>query len=96
MFEEDKSEETIRWPANLDRTAILERLARVSELASQAGLADIAARFVGVRNMPTAEIATNVVGALSRLSSVKEDERPKYEEITKQLEMVALNLRNLK
>ncbi|HEY5899751.1 MAG TPA: hypothetical protein VIV54_19450 [Burkholderiales bacterium] len=96
MFENNNNEETIRWPANLDRAAILERLARVSELASQAGLTAIAARFAGVRNMPTGEIATNVVGALTELVSVAEAERPKYEEITRQLEMVALNLRNLK
>ena len=44
--------ETLRWPTNLDRDAIVERLVQVRGLAEAAGLEDIATRFADVENMP--------------------------------------------
>ena len=83
--------ETLRWPANLDRAGIVERLVQVRALAEAAGLADIAGRFAGVETMPSAEIGTNVVGALTWIQ-----EKPEYPAITTQLAIVAMNLKNLK
>ena len=102
VLRDDKKEavtdenETIRWPTNLDRNAIEQRLVKVREAAVQSNLADLASRFADVEAMPAGKIATNVVAALTWLLNRPEHERPQYEAITKQLEMVALNLKNLK
>ena len=83
--------ETLRWPTNLDRAAIVERLVQVRVLAGEAGLADIEARFADVENMPSAQIGANVVAALTWIQ-----DRSDYPAITSQLAMVAMNLKNLK
>lgn len=88
--------ETVRWPTNLDRGAIEERLAKVRQAALDAHLAALGARFENVGAMSAAQIASNVVGALTWLLNRPAHERTGYEGITKQLEMVALNLKNLK
>jgi len=83
--------ETLRWPTNLDREAIVERLVQVRTLAGEAGLADIEARFVGVEDMTSGQIGANVVAALTWIQ-----EQPQHDVITAQLAMVAMNLKNLK
>jgi len=83
--------ETLRWPTNLDRAAIVERLVRVRALAAEAGLAEIAARLAGVEDMPATQIGASVIAALTWIQ-----EKPEYEAITAQLAMVAMNLKNLK
>lgn len=83
--------ETLRWPTNLDRAGIVERLAEVRALAAAAGLTNIAMRFDAVETMPSAEIGANVIAALTWIQ-----EKPEYAAITTQLAMVAMNLKNLK
>jgi len=83
--------ETLRWPTDLDRAAIVQRLADVRELAAQAGLAEIADRLVGVEYMNAAQIGSNVIGALTWIQ-----DKPQHDVITSQLAMVAMNLKNLK
>ena len=83
--------ETLRWPTNLDRAAIVERLVQVRTLAAEAGLADLAARFADVETMPSVAIGSSVVAALTWIQ-----EKPEYTAITTQLAMVAMNLKNLK
>ena len=83
--------ETLRWPTNLDRAGIVERLVQVRVLAGEAGLADIAARFADVENMPSGQIGANVISALTWIQ-----DRREYPAITSQLAMVAMNLKNLK
>ena len=83
--------ETLRWPTNLDRAGIVERLVEVRGMAEQAGLADLAARFADVENMPSGAIGANVIAALTWIQ-----EKPEYPAITTQLAMVAMNLKNLK
>jgi hypothetical protein len=83
--------ETLRWPTNLDRAAIVERLVQVRALATAAGLAELAARFAAVETMPSAEIGSNVVAALTWIQ-----EKPEHTAITTQLAMVAMNLKNLR
>ena len=83
--------ETLRWPTNLDRAGIVERLLEVRAAAEAAGLADLAARFAGVETMPSPTIGANVIAALTWIQ-----EKPEYPAITMQLSMVAMNLKNLK
>jgi uncharacterized membrane protein YoaK (UPF0700 family) len=83
--------ETLRWPTNLDRAGIEKRLVQVRELALRAGLADVAGLFSRMEKMSAAQIGGNVIAALNLLQ-----ERPEHHAITKPLEMVAMNLKNLK
>jgi hypothetical protein len=46
--------------------------------------------------MTAAQIASSVVASLTWLFDQPADVRAKYEDITRELEMVALNLKNLK
>ena len=83
--------ETLRWPTNLDRAGIVERLVEVRAMAGKAGLTDLAARFADVENMSSGQIGASVVAALTWIQ-----EKPEYPAITSQLAMVAMNLKNLK
>jgi hypothetical protein len=83
--------ETLRWPTNLDREAIIQRLVQVRALAEAAGLHELVARIEGVEAMSGAELGAKVIGALTWIQ-----ERPEHGAITSQLAMVAMNLKNLK
>jgi hypothetical protein len=83
--------ETLRWPTNLDHTAIVQRLVQVQKLAADAGQAEFAARFDGVEAMPKAQLGSTVVAALTFVQ-----EKPEFADIATQLAMVAMNLKNLK
>lgn len=83
--------ETLRWPTNLDHGAIVERLVRVREAARAAGLAELAARFADVETLAPGKIAAGVVAALTAIQ-----EQPEHRAIAIQLEMVAMNLKNLR
>jgi hypothetical protein len=83
--------ETLRWPTNLDHAAIVQRLVQVRALAVAAGLPDFAARFAEVETMPSGEIGSKVIAALTWIQ-----EKPEYPAITAHLAMVAMNLKNLK
>ena len=87
----DKENETLRWPTNLDRDGIVERLVQVRTMAREAGLADLAARFTDVEEMSSGQIGASVIAALTWIQ-----EKPEYDAITSQLAMVAMNLKNLK
>ena len=91
-----RDSETIRWPTNLDRAAIEKRLGNVAGKAAGAGLADFAQRFSGVASMTAAQIASSVVTSLTWLANQPPDIREKYDDLARDLEMVALNLKNLK
>ena len=83
--------ETLRWPTNLDRAAIIERLTQVRKAAEEAGLADLAARLADVEHLSSPELGTHIIAALTWIQ-----EKPEYPAITAQLAMVAMNLKNLK
>jgi len=93
---DETENETIRWPTNLDRKAIEERLSHVAAKAAALDLTDIAARFARVAGMPAAQIASGVVASLTWLVNQPSPDRARYAEVTRDLEMVALNLKNLK
>ena len=83
--------ETLRWPTNLDRGGIERRLVQVREAAEAAKLAELASLFAHVEAMTSGQIGAKVVAALTWLQ-----DRPEHRAITTQLEMVAMNLKNLK
>ena len=87
----DYENETLRFPTNLDREAIVGRLVQVRAAATAAGLGDIAARFERVEDLTSAELGANVIAALTSIQ-----EKPEFATITMQLGMVAMNLKNLK
>jgi len=91
-----RDSETIRWPTNLDRPAIEKRLGNVAAKAAQAGLPDIAQRFSDVTTATAAQIASSVVTSLTWLANQPHETREKYDDLARDLEMVALNLKNLK
>lgn len=83
--------ETLRWPTNLDHAAIVQRLVKVREDAGAACLTELAASFAGIEAMPPGKIAAAVVAALTSVQ-----EKPEHRALATQLEMIAMNLRNLK
>ena len=86
-----KYDETLRWPTNLDRAGIESRLVQVRDAAQAAGLNEVAALFSNLKTMSGAQIGAAVVSALERVQ-----EKNEHGAITTQLEMVAMNLKNLK
>ena len=86
-----ESEETLRWPTNLDRPAIEQRLAQAHATAEKNGWAALLPLLSDVEGKPPAEIAKKVMAALDWLQT-----QPEQRAFTLQLQMVALNLKNLK
>jgi hypothetical protein len=86
-----ENEETIRWPTNLDRPAIEQRLIQARATAEQQGWNEVVALLAGVETKSPAEIAKSVMAALEWLQR-----QPELRAFTLQLQMVALNLKNLK
>ena len=83
--------ETLRWPTNLDRAGIEKRLIDVSEVARKHGLDHLVSLLGEPKDMSAAQIGAKVVAALTWLQ-----DKPEHRAITMQLEMVAMNLKNLK
>jgi hypothetical protein len=86
-----ESEETLRWPTNLDRSAIEQRLIQARATAEKQGWKEVAALLAGVETKSAAEIAKSVMASLEWLQR-----QPELRAFTLQLQMVALNLKNLK
>ena len=83
--------ETLRWPTNMDRAAIVAKLAEIREAARTAGRQELAAFFADVEGMPSPKVGASVISALTWLEG-----KPEYIDIGTQLSMVAMNLKNLK
>ena len=88
MADNDK---TVRMVTNLDRPAVEGKLAEVRKAAQSANLAELASMFTGVEGMPKAQIEQRVKNALKWLA-----DKPQHNRITTELELVELNLKNLK
>ncbi len=86
-----ESEETLRWPTNLDRSAIEQRLIQARATAEKQGWKEVAALLAGVETKSPPEIAKSVMAALDWLQR-----QPELRAFTLQLQMVALNLKNLR
>jgi len=76
---------------NLDRKAVEGKLADVRKAAQAANLGELASMLAGVEGMPKAQIEMRVKNALLWLS-----DKPQHQRITVDLELVELNLKNLK
>ena len=83
--------ETLRWPTNLDRAGIEKRLVEVRETAQRTGLDVLAKGFESLETLSAAQLGAKVVAALTEVQ-----EKPEHRAIATQLEMVAMNLKNLK
>ncbi len=83
--------ETLRWPTNLDHAGMVERLVKVRAMAVESGLTELVERLAKVEDLPAAELGPKVIAALNWIQ-----EKPEYSDITTQLAMVAMNLKNLK
>jgi hypothetical protein len=86
-----ESEETLRWPTNLDRPAIEKRLIQARATAEKNGWTEVVGLLADVETKSPAEIAKSVMAALDWLQR-----QPELRAFTLQLQMVALNLKNLK
>ena len=84
-------EKTMRIVRNLDRAAIEGKLADVRKAAQSSNLAELASMFSGVEGMPRAQIETRVSNALKWLA-----DKPQHQQIIAQLELIEMNLPNLK
>jgi hypothetical protein len=83
--------ETLRWPTNLDRAGIEQRLVQVRSYAETRSMAELAARFAYLESMSARQLGAAVVASLTDLQ-----ENSEHRAITMQLEMVAMNLKNLR
>ena len=86
-----ESEKTMKLVTNLDRKAIEAKLSEVRSTAQAANLKELADMFNGVEGMPRAQIEQKVKNALKWLA-----DKPQLNRIASQLELVGLNLPNLK
>jgi hypothetical protein len=83
--------ETLRWPTNLDRAGIEKRLVEVRETALRLGLDALAKGFEALEKLTAAQLGAKVVAAMTEVQG-----KPEHRAIATQLEMVAMNLKNLK
>ena len=84
-------DKTVRMVTNLDRKAVEGKLAGVRQAAQTANLAELASMFQGVEGMPKAQIEQRVKNALKWLA-----DKPQHQRMTADLELVEINLKNLK
>jgi len=84
-------DKTVRMVTNLDRPAVEGKLAEVRKAAQSANLTELASMFTGVEGMPKAQIESRVKNALKWLG-----DKPQHARITADLELVEMNLKNLK
>jgi hypothetical protein len=83
--------ETLRWPTNLDHAAIVERLVRMRGEAEAAGVTEVVRRLEGIESLPAGKLGAKVIAALTWLQ-----EKADYRPYATQLEMIAVNLKNLR
>ena len=82
--------ETLRWPTNLDHDAIVRRLVEVRKAAEASGFSELASQFANIEGMTAAHLGTCVIAAMTLVQ-----EKPEHRSIAMQLEMIAMNLKNL-
>jgi hypothetical protein len=84
-------DKTMKLVTNLDRGGIEGRLAELRKSAQSSNLAELAAMFAGIEGMPRAEMEKRVRNALKWLA-----DKPQHNNLRGQLEIIELNLPNLK
>ncbi|HEX6266877.1 MAG TPA: hypothetical protein VFZ81_08255 [Burkholderiales bacterium] len=86
----NEHDKTLKLVTNLDRGAIEGRLGELRKAAQSSNLAELAALFSGIEGMPRAEMQKRISDALKWLA-----DKPQYNNLRGELEMVELNLPNL-
>ncbi len=84
-------EKTMKLVTNLDRPAVEQRLAAVRHAAQQEKLGELAAILDGYEGLPRAQLEAKVKSALKWLT-----DKPQNKQLGAQLELIELNLPNLK
>ena len=84
-------EKTLKLVTNLDRSGIEARLAETRKAAQAAQLGEVAALLEGIEGQPRAQMEERVKKAMKAVMG-----RAEHKAIMAQLEMVELNLPNLK
>jgi hypothetical protein len=84
-------DKTLKLVTNLDRSAIEARLGEVRKVAQAGNLADLASMFDSIEGMPKAQMEQRVRNALKWLA-----DKPQHKGLAAQLELVEINLPNLK
>jgi hypothetical protein len=84
-------DETLRFPTRLQPADIYARLAKIHDSASEQGFADIAAALQDIASKTPTEIGKSVIRALGLIGG-----KPEQQSLAKQLQIVAVNLKNLK
>ncbi len=84
-------EQTLKLVTNLDRAGIEARLADVRGAAQAAGLAEVAQLLAGAPGAPRTALEQRIRSALKLLAG-----RPEHKALVAQLELVEINLPNLK
>jgi len=85
------NDKTLKLVTNLDRGAIEARLAELRKAAEAKNLKDLAQLFQGIEGMPRAQMEQRVRNALKWLS-----DKADHQDLYTKLELVELNLPNLK
>jgi hypothetical protein len=84
-------EKTLKIVTDLDRPKIEAKLREIRSQAQKANLAALAKLFDGVEGMPRAELEKRVRNALKWLT-----DKPEHSSLRSHLDLVELNLPNLK
>lgn len=84
-------DKTLKLVTNLDRAGIEARIAQIRSAAQAANLGDLAQMLTGVEGAPRAQLEAVVRGALKWLA-----DKPEHKALAAQLELVELNLPNVK
>jgi hypothetical protein len=84
-------EKTLKLVTNLDRGAVEGRLAEVRKSAEAKNLPELASMFGGIEGMPRAQMETRVKNAIRWLL-----DKPDHQGLLAQVELIELNLPNLK
>jgi hypothetical protein len=84
-------DKTLKLVTNLDRAAIEARIAEVRKAAEGKGAAELAGLLAGVEGLPRAAMEQKVKAALKWAGT-----KPEHKNLMAQLEMIELNLPNLK
>jgi len=82
---------TMKLVTNLDRAAIEAKLREAGGVAVSAGLTDLAKMFIGIEGMPAAQIEQRVNSAMKWLA-----DKPEHMKLAALLDLVGMNLKNLK
>ena len=83
--------ETLRFPRNLDRSAIIERLIEIRESVQLLSHPELSALLVDIENLTPAQIGVRVIQAMDWLEG-----KTGVDAIAKKLSVVAMNLKNLR